>query len=185
MKGRPKNATISVAERLERYSIPEPNSGCRLWMGSVDSSGHGQLSIGGGRKTSAHRASWEQKNGPIPAGMQICHKCDVRSCIEETHLFLGTQADNMADMIAKGRARHRSLPGENHGCAKLSEAQAIEVIFAVGTHREIAARFRIRPSTVGNIKSGKKWRHLDFLRRVVAPASPSSRGGSIPAEGTP
>jgi hypothetical protein len=87
--------------------IPEPNSGCQLWEGRIGNSGYG--TYGGGRKGKrfmAHRLAWEEAYGPIPDDdMQICHRCDVRSCVNIDHLFLGTAKDNTRDMMAKGRAR--------------------------------------------------------------------------------
>lgn len=96
---------ISIAERLERNSIPEPNSGCRLWLGSVSkTSGHGRMKVNG-KWLSPHRVAWSEKNGPIPPGVDALHKCDVPSCIETDHLWLGTHGDNMRDMASKGRWR--------------------------------------------------------------------------------
>lgn len=105
----PKAGTFKISEtlsqRLERGAIPEPNSGCILWLRKVDPSGYGRVRH---RPTSpiplyVHRAAWEVANGPIPAGMCVCHKCDVRTCINPQHMFLGTLIENIADMDAKGR----------------------------------------------------------------------------------
>ena len=69
----------------------------------MNNDGYGILLLSNHRSYKAHRFVWEQVNGPIPKGMNICHTCDVPSCCNPEHLFLGTQQDNVTDMINKGR----------------------------------------------------------------------------------
>lgn len=95
-----------VTKRLLRHCIPEPNSGCWLWTGTlkkpVRGLGYGHFRVSGKTKV-AHRVSWEIFRGPIPDGLCVCHKCDVSICVNPDHLFLGTRLDNIEDMVAKGR----------------------------------------------------------------------------------
>lgn len=143
--------------------------GCWLWTASKMWNGYGQfnsgLSVGRGM-LKAHRVSWELAHGPIPAGdhhgtMCVCHRCDVRHCVNPAHLFIGTQSENIRDMDAK--ARRVNMRGDMHGMAKLTEAQSREIIGLLSTgmrHRIIASLFGVSRETVSAIASGKKWAHL-------------------------
>lgn len=141
-----------------------------------------------GRKVYAHRWAWEQEHGPIPPGLFVLHRCDNPPCINVEHLFLGTHADNMADMVAKGRSpvgdrnpsrRHPERVsrgprpstwgrpvGEAHGSHKLTEAEVMEIrrLRADGmTARAIGPLFGVSDSTVLLIAKGRKWGHLPVL----------------------
>jgi hypothetical protein len=93
---------IPLLTRFEMQHIPEPNSGCWLWLGATSPSGYGNI-YAFGSSLRAHRASWVIFRGAIPAGMHVLHKCDTPSCVNPDHLFLGSHADNMADKVRKGR----------------------------------------------------------------------------------
>lgn len=75
---------------------------CWLWTAGVDGHGYGKVKIEG-RCLKASRVSWELHNGAIPEGLDVCHSCDTPLCVNPSHLWLGTQLDNMRDMAAKGR----------------------------------------------------------------------------------
>jgi hypothetical protein len=104
---------------LARLEKPDGEAGCWLWTGSrFPDTGYGQISRGTGTTpTTTHRAMWTAVHGPIPPGLFVCHHCDVRACCNPAHLFLGSAADNSADMFAKGRAAACLLPRETH-CPK-------------------------------------------------------------------
>src|ERR1700728_2715027 len=109
----------TLLERFEFYAMPEPNTGCWLWAGAVDSDGYGAICVGPDVKKErgyatkirkAHRISYELFRGPIPDGLGVLHRCDMPCCVNPDHFFLGTNTDNVRDMIAKGR---QNLTGLN------------------------------------------------------------------------
>lgn len=149
---------MSLPEKLDHFSIPEPNSGCLLWTG-YDSGGRYGLVGHDSRYTRAHRAAYELAKGPIPAGMHVLHKCDVTWCVNPTHLFLGTHKENMQDRHRKGRYATVAR-GENGGNSVLS-SQDVHFIRESGLPRaELAARLGVNVSTVDRIKKRETWAHL-------------------------
>jgi hypothetical protein len=150
---------------MERFwSKVAKSDGCWLWAASLDKRGYGQFAAGSRttrdrRIAKAHRLAWEYTFGPIPDGMHVCHRCDVRHCVNPAHLFLGTNSDNIADRVAKGR----SPQGESRWNAKLTEGDVRECVrmFDSGAgDTEVARRFRVRRETVRQIRRGRTWRHV-------------------------
>lgn len=107
----------------EEKWIPEPNSGCWLWIASVNNDGYGFFGMGG-RTMSAHRASWILHRGAIPKGKYVLHKCDVRQCVNPDHLYLGTQFDNMRDASIRGGLSRASYCGKKTHCPRGHEYTA-------------------------------------------------------------
>lgn len=147
------NCRGTPAERLERRSVLVPWSGCRIWLGAINpDTGYGVIGVG--RKTPAtHRVAWESVHGPIPLGMHVCHHCDVRPCINVTHLFLGTHADNMRDCWSKDRDAH----GERHGNAVLTAVQVAAIRLDPRTSPHVAIDYGIASSTVRRIRRRVDW----------------------------
>lgn len=144
-----------LLERFETKYIPEPNSGCWLWTGAINSQRRGSFGIPKLRKTiSAHRLSYLLFKGSIPNGLQIRHNCDVPICVNPDHLLLGTQRDNMADRKQRGR----TPMGWLHPKTKLSLEQIAAIIVDPRLQQEIADEYGIHNSYVSQLKNGKRVR---------------------------
>lgn len=152
-----------LAKRLSFYSRDDV-SGCRLWTGCIGTRGYGKLKYNG-KPTDTHRLAWIAEHGSIPAGLCICHKCDVPACININHLFLGTNQDNDDDKVAKGRQskgrKHsEKRRGENHLLAKLSFEKVFEMrwLEAMGrTHQSLADEYGVSLATATSAIRGKTW----------------------------
>jgi len=122
--------------------------GCWEWTASkLPGKGYGKIKVGVGWKL-AHRLSWEFAKGPIPGGIQVCHSCDNPGCVNPAHLFLGTQADNMADMVRKGRAR----PGYKFK-SKLTDEEKNAILLDPRLQAEIASDYGVHQATISRIKA--------------------------------
>ena len=137
--------------------IPEPNSGCWLFDGYLDKKGYGNLRVNNKIKY-PHRVFYELFVGPIPNGIEVCHKCDVPCCCNPKHLFLGTRKENMEDAAKKNRMARQK--GEKHGLCKLTEEQVLAIRNDTRTVRAIAIDYNVSYSQISNIKRKKVWTHI-------------------------
>lgn len=163
-RGRP------LAERFwEKVTKSDDLNGCWLWTGYRNRTGYGTIGPGGQHRSDvlATNVSWELHNGPIPDGLNVLHNCpggDNPACVNPAHLWLGTHADNMADMVAKGRASHVvRVRGSSHPRALLTEEQVREIRRRYKGHnnppqRVLAAEFGVDQTTISSVLHGR-WKH--------------------------
>lgn len=142
----------SLAERFwPKVRKGDPNE-CWLWTAGINNTGYGRINVGG-RVLLAHRAAWLLTNGSLAADKDVLHRCDTPRCVNPAHLFLGTHAENMADMAAKLRAGQRRLTPE--------QVAMIRSFYASGawTQTALAAKFGVRQCHISDICRRKFWRH--------------------------
>jgi hypothetical protein len=140
---------------------------CWPWTGSTATGGYGTIwrGDGSGKLIRAHRAVWEQFNGPIPEntayhGAVVMHSCDNRACCNPAHLRLGTQAQNLRDMGDKKRYRVPGLRGEANPMSRITDDLVRLFRSSPKTSTELAREHGCSISTVSLIRLGKTWRHL-------------------------
>jgi hypothetical protein len=170
-------------QRFSRYVGEKSASGCRLWTGGISANGYGNFRMRHGLNwysdISAHRAAWLFQHGEIPAGKMVCHKCDVRNCVNVDHLFLGTALDNAQDRDRKGRYvppstanrqrgdNHTSrthpenlVRGTAHHQAKITENEVLIIRASTMKGVELARIYGLAPITVSRIRRRMIWRHV-------------------------
>ena len=142
----------ALADRFEeKVSVGWP-SGCWLWTGALNGVGYGKISIGvrGEGTRDAHRVAWELFRGVISKQFSVLHKCDVRSCVNPEHLFLGTHHENMYDMRLKGRQSNR----------RVTEELVIKIRSSGKSSLDIQREFGLSQGCVTAILSRKTWKHI-------------------------
>lgn len=150
--------TDSLEDRL-LSKVKVDAAGCFLWQAGCSRLGYGVIRIGN-RNVPAHRAAFAVFRREVPDGIEVCHKCDVRNCINPSHLFLGTHADNMRDAVSKGRfARGAAKPS-----AVLTGEQVIELVQRYNAGElplDLIREYGICKATLQTIVKKRKWTHLD------------------------
>ena len=158
-------ARPTVSDRF--WEKVDKTDGCWLWTASVFQHGlpYGQFQLNG--IPHHHRVAWTLVNGPIPDGIRVLHHCDNPPCVNPEHLFLGTDADNNRDMMAKGRFRQgnttlTAAKGEGHPKHRLTEEQVSAIrsryTGAWGEQSQLAREFGVSQTTIFQIVNQQRWR---------------------------
>jgi hypothetical protein len=161
---KPPSASERFWSKVNKDGLLHPTLGtaCWLWTASTCLSGYGTFGFRR-RLIKAHRYSWELHHGTIPDGLFVLHRCDVSRCVNPDHLFLGTLADNAADRDCKGRQAR----GESCGTSRLTVEQVIAIRLR---HRKgsstdgstaLAREYKVHHSTIRNIISRFRWKHVE------------------------
>jgi hypothetical protein len=177
--------TTPLAERLWSQVLKTEGNACWLWQGRVNNMGYGLITLGHHTTRLVHRIAYELTYGPIMPGVHCLHRCDTPQCCRPDHLWLGSQTDNMRDMVDKGRAgptRHpermasgerngaythpeKVLRGEQSGMSKLTEAQVREIRQMHAskqlTRKQMGALFGVGKSTIDKVLARQVWKHVD------------------------
>lgn len=151
-----------IRDRILDGFIPEPNSGCWLWEGSSNKSGHCQIYYNKQLRY-VHRLSYELFVGPIPKYKFILHKCDVASCINPDHLYVGTARDNVKDRVERKRSFRPK--GELHPLAKMIDRDVIIIKSLYEDHKlsiaDIASLFNMSFTNINRILRNVTWKHVE------------------------
>lgn len=155
--------TKTYKEKLKQRMMDkvEKVNGCWLFRGCLNSWGYGQVRIQG-RTLGAHKVMFELENGKIPKGKQANHTCHVCNCINPQHIYVGTQKENVRDMIEAGRSNY--AVGERIGQAKLNGKDIIKIrgLIAAGlaTKKGLARTYKVHRATIQAIVKRTTWKHI-------------------------
>jgi hypothetical protein len=150
-------------ERFDSYFTK--GDGCWVWHGPRHDFGYGQI-CRGRTPFYAHREAYERAFGPIPPGLEVLHSCDNPPCVRPDHLFIGTQAENMADCKRKGRNRGGSLGGERAYQARLTPEQVDKIRLSIRLigetqnqhHARLARWYGVHRKTIYDVIARRSWR---------------------------
>jgi hypothetical protein len=147
-----------ILERIEH----DLNGGCWLWSKTTNAGGYGVTNRG-----LAHRLAYKTFIGDVPAGQLVCHSCDVRSCVNPAHLWLGTHKDNADDMMKKQRGtwcdkkpEHLSFwhDGNQNPASKLNSRKAEEIRASFESKHDLAAKYGVSVSTIARVLARSIWK---------------------------
>ena len=137
------------------FNSRQEENGCWTWLLFTDKDGYGRINSGLTQEITAHRASFESMHG-MSADKHVCHSCDNPSCVNPSHLFAGTDADNATDKVRKGRqARGYKIPK-----TKLTEPDVRAIRADPRSNRAIAKAYGVKGQTIDALKNGKTWGYV-------------------------
>ena len=161
--GKPCSNKARAVPEADRFwaLVDRTGDGCWLWLGARDKDGYGLFALRERGQTVAHRWIYQQVHGSLDASIKVLHHCDNPPCCRLDHLFAGTPADNMADMVAKGRQKGM----DTHPRAQLTEddVRAIRALHAAGgiTLSRLATQYGAHIATIHSIVSRRTWKYLE------------------------
>lgn len=150
----PKRELITLGEKIQRCVIVNPVTNCWEWRRQLDKLGYARISFTGAASRLAHRISFAEFVGPIPEGLDVCHRCDNRKCCNPAHLFLATHQENMADRDAKGRGK---MPQPT---TKLTPEQVRIIRNSSISSMVLGRKFRVDRHTISRARSGRTHRDV-------------------------
>jgi hypothetical protein len=153
-----------IVKFFSRVEMDE-NTGCHEWQGAITAAtGYGKVAFSDGSRIDTHRVSWMLTHGEIPKGMDVCHKCDNRRCVNPLHLFLGTRSQNMIDARDKGRLNLAPAHAAHPVVLTDDEVREIDRRARAGeVQQNIAADFGVKRQTVSKILLRQKPRYQRLL----------------------
>lgn len=156
---RPKKG-VTFYDRVQEHTVINADTGCWEFLGHRDECGYGRIHRDG-KLVRVHRATFEDRNGPLPEGIEACHSCDNPPCWNPGHLYAGTHTQNMGDMIK--RRRRRELRGSEKPTAKLTEQKVAEIKARLQNGEQcsvLGREYGVTECAIGFIKRGRTWSHV-------------------------
>ncbi len=154
--------TVPIEKRFWKKIDIKDSIECWEWKAVKNNKNYGQVSFNG-KMELAHRVMWILVNGEIPDNLCVLHKCDNPSCVNPSHLFLGTKRDNSNDMVAKGRRIYIAYRGIDNGSAVLTEEDVLKIRelhhSGISQHK-IAKIYGRGVSTIHHIVKRQTWKHI-------------------------